>query len=662
WEIVDLYTGDEISRNYTEVRPSFGQVYNYESPNQHGAFTYLWRTSGVNLPEVVTLSNATQFVNGSVVQLGNSYVVNRTSGKITTIGTSALSTPISTSNNFGTVWEMLDGYTEQTVCYIANVTQTEKRTGAPSAGVTTGATGTAVYGQDGSILRYNVVNLGSTASPQYFLQVWNTSAGTMPSSQLGTGLWQWRPAGGTFGGSPAYLGTLAYNYVHNGANFFSLNASIPSITGTANNIANQTASIQVVKEGEYVVLVAQGFNNGTSTVPGFILTLSLKPGEEGRQISRVEFTPPSTEGGTEAATRTGVYPEEGIIIFHKTKTLSRYGYSMDTGKLVWTSDPEVQFSYYGMYSNYYNGTLLSYGYGGVITCYDIKTGNVNWIYSADSIGTESAYGGTYPIGVVVIGDGKLYTVTGEHSPTQPLMRGPNLRCLDAATGEEVWKILGFFGGMSPTSSNIIMADGILVGLNYFDMQLYAFGRGPSAVTVDTPTVSTLGHKVMVTGTVTDQSPAGERDTNDVMDTPLKGTPAISDADMQAWMEYLFMEQVKPADAQGVTVTLNAIDPNGNYVSIGETTSDINGNWGCSFQPEVPGDYQIIANFAGSKAYGPSQSTTYLTVEDAPTATSAPTSPPESVADMYFVPAIAILAILIVVVGGVLGFLLLRKHP
>ena len=44
----------------------------------------------------------------------------------------------------------------------------------------------------------------------------------------------------------------------------------------------------------------------------------------------------------------------------------------------------------------------------------------------------------------------------------------------------------------------------------------------------------------------------------------------------------------------------------------------------AFTPEVPGTYQIIANFAGSKAYGPSSATTYLTVEDAPAATATPT--------------------------------------
>ena len=51
-----------------------------------------------------------------------------------------------------------------------------------------------------------------------------------------------------------------------------------------------------------------------------------------------------------------------------------------------------------------------------------------------------------------------------------------------------------------------MADGILVGLNYFDNELYAFGKGPSATTVSAPqTVPSLGSSVMITGTVTDQT-------------------------------------------------------------------------------------------------------------------------------------------------------------
>ena len=173
--------------------------------------------------------------------------------------------------------------------------------------------------------------------------------------------------------------------------------------------------------------------------------------------------------------------------------------------------------------------------------------------------------------------------------------------------------------MSPSTSNIIMADGVLVGLNYFDNQLYAFGKGPSGTTVATQNdISVLGNKVMIKGTVTDQSPVGRRNINDALQIPLKGTPAISDADMTAWMEYLFMQQAKPTNAIGVDVSLSAIDPNGNSIPIGTTTSDMNGNYAIAFDPGVPGTYQIIANFAGTKAYGPSVSNNVLDSRRCPT--------------------------------------------
>ena len=153
----------------------------------------------------------------------------------------------------------------------------------------------------------------------------------------------------------------------------------------------------------------------------------------------------------------------------------------------------------------------------------------------------------------------------------------------------------------------------------------AHGRGPSATTVSAPqAIPALGASIMIQGTVTDQSPSGRHNVAGSLDFSLKGTPAISDADQEAWMEHLFQGNTIPANAKGVEVTLEAIDPNGNLVSIGTTTSDMNGNYGFAYTPEVPGTYQIIATFAGSAAYGPSSGTTYLAVGNE-AATPAPTT-------------------------------------
>ena len=114
--------------------------------------------------------------------------------------------------------------------------------------------GTQVYGKDGSILYYNMVNKGTTTNPNYYLTVWNSSAGTMVSSEDGTGYWQWRPAGGTFGGSNAYLGGVAYNYVHNGALFYSSNSSIPNILGPRNSRQNETGTIRAIRQDEFMIV------------------------------------------------------------------------------------------------------------------------------------------------------------------------------------------------------------------------------------------------------------------------------------------------------------------------------------------------------------------------------------------------------------------------
>ena len=62
------------------------------------------------------------------------------------------------------------------------------------------------------------------------------------------------------------------------------------------------------------------------------------------------------------------------------------------------------------------------------------------------------------------------------------------------------------------------------------------------------------------------------------------------------MEYMYEQQPFPANATGVPVSLDAIDPNGNYIHIGTVTSNDAGTYGYTFSPQVPGLYQITATF------------------------------------------------------------------
>jgi hypothetical protein len=207
-----------------------------------------------------------------------------------------------------------------------------------------------------------------------------------------------------------------------------------------------------------------------------------------------------------------------------------------------------------------------------------------------------------------------------------------------------------------------IADGRLTLRNNYDNQIYCYGKGPSAITVSAPqTIPALGSSIMVTGTVTDQSPSGRHNVAGSLDFALKGTPAISDADQEAWMEHLFQGNTLPPNAKGVPVSLDTIDPNGNLVHIGDATSDMNGNYGLPYTPEIPGTYQIIATFKGSNAYGPSTATTYLSVtEAAPTPSMQPAValPPT---EMYILGIGVAIIIAVAIVGAVLA-LIIRKRP
>jgi hypothetical protein len=203
------------------------------------------------------------------------------------------------------------------------------------------------------------------------------------------------------------------------------------------------------------------------------------------------------------------------------------------------------------------------------------------------------------------------------------------------------------------------ADGLMVGLNFYDGQIYCFGKGPSATTVTaSPKVSNYGDSVLVEGTVTDIS-AGTKSIVLSSRFP-SGVPAMSDESMSAWMEYLWHGQAKPLNASGVEVSIDVLDSNGNFRNVGTATSDANGFYSFEWQPDIPGKYSVIATFAGSQSYWPSHAETAFAVgEAAPTAAPYPETvlPPT---EMYFAISTAVIVAAIVIVGAVMT-LMLRKR-
>jgi hypothetical protein len=122
-----------------------------------------------------------------------------------------------------------------------------------------------------------------------------------------------------------------------------------------------------------------------------------------------------------------------------------------------------------------------------------------------------------------------------------------------------------------------------------------------------------------------------------------------------------MQKAKPTDTTGVPVVISVVDSNGNFRTIGTAATDASGMFTYAWSPDIEGAYIVIATFAGTNSYYGSQAESSFYAVAAPaTATPAPSAVP-SMADQYFIPAVAALAILIVVVGVAL-MLVLRKHP
>jgi hypothetical protein len=633
WYCVDLYTGKTIYyENNTDghhAMPSKGQILNIDNPNQHGGFAYLWRTSGVVLED-----------------------------------------PDSSSRSGTQTWELLDAYTGNMICRVGNVS------GPAGFGFFFGPVSgpTEFVDTIGSDCYLNIQNLGSTSNPDYYMTVWNSTNAIYngTTSSFGVTYWSWRPTGsGTHAGR-----TYATGF--DGDLGFTLNASIPAVQGTIRKIV-------YTLDEKYVIGGTTGnitTNPGQNTKGNF-WCLSLKPGEEGRLLWNFTFTPPPGLG--DAAIQSiqfsghdtvfvGVDTDSGVFSYMNSMLRTRWVYSLDEAKtgqpqgtLLWTSEPEDQFNFYGWSTSIYRGRLYSYGTAGVLIAYNVTTGHVDWNWSAPYLGVDETPWEHTPLSLAFIADGKIYLYSSEHSPTMPLRRDGKIYCVDAETGQMLWSITCW-----PSSSPII-SDGRIIAYDLQDGMIYCYGKGNSATTVSAPqTVPALGSSVVITGTVTDETDTGRLNTNaagasqfNSLDVPvsgdydftLKGTPAIGDDSMDAWMEYMYHQRPMPTNATGVEVSLDTIDPNGNYVHIATVTSDSSGNYGYAYTPDVPGTYQIIATFAGSAAYGPSSATTYLSVGEAPPATAAP---PEYPQPIDYTMTIIGAAVVLLIAIAIVGILLFRK--
>ncbi|MCW4006070.1 MAG: PQQ-binding-like beta-propeller repeat protein [Candidatus Bathyarchaeota archaeon] len=549
---VDLRTGETLWWKNDTV--NFGQVYDFESPNQHGTFAYLWKTDG-------------------------------------------------------STWYMYDAFNGNDLCTIINV---------PSTGAAFSAS-LKSDSPDGSILIYNVGRENS------WIACWNTSEAIMyPSYEAGSNYyWNWRP-------KPNQIIDAQYGYTMNST----LSSQIPP-----------DASVSGIDSENQILLFSTGMSRLYQTIlpsPTAYTdcAISLNPDSFGELLWIKERPWPVGN----VTLNMGNVGSNAYAVWIK-ETREWYCYNLTTGQEMWTSTvPQTSWDMYGMGGAMAYDKLFSYGYGGILYCYDLPTGNLDWTYIAEGIGFESYYG-NYPLSLGAIADGKIYMYSTEHSPTKPQWRGSQIRCINIEDGAELWTIDHW--GNRPA-----IADGYLVDLNLYDNRLYCYGKGQTATTVLAPdTTVPLNTPVLIQGTVTDQSPGA------------KDTPAIADQYMTQWMEHLYMQKLIPADAQGVTVHLTALDPNNNVQDIGYVTSDMNGLYSTTWTPPVEGVYTVMATFEGTNSYFASYAETAMSIGETsanPIVSASPTSAPPPTSETPTTTYIAIAAAAIIIIVAAAAILLHKR--
>jgi Glucose dehydrogenase len=577
----------------------YGQILDFISPNQYGGLAYLW-TQGT--PAGITST--------------------------------------------GTTWNMFDAMTGKYILSIVN-----------------GTTMSMTQDTSGNLIGYYV---NATAGKQSVMGVIDNNVGPKPTIDTSTGptlnMWNstecimagaWASQANGWYWRPPQNGLIAFQ---NGLIYRK-----PLPTNISGNALPSTLSIRN-NDGNTLVLncYAPGsgsFQGGWGVFAGFkALT--------GQQLWIKNITTTPFAGDVNTGTSTC---GDDVFTISLKSTFQMAAYRMSTGEKLWSTPlvgynnatPDA-YNTAGGYCEIIDEHSIYYaGMGGDIWSIDVQTGKINWYTNTTTLqgpaGTNSPYG-IWPIWTFSVGGvaGGLLFLSEGHEYSPPLFLGAKQLAINTTTGELVWSIDAF-----NVDSHPVTAYGVMTTLNAYDNQIYAYAKGPSKVTVNAPNVGvTTQTPITITGSVTDISSGATQDA--VAANFPNGLPCVSDASMEQFMETVYEQQPMATNLTGVPITINVVDANGNYRTVGTTTSNAYGTYSFSWTPDISGDYTVVATFAGTQSYYGSQASTGFYAAE-PAATTPPAATPApSAADLYFVPAIIGVIIAIVIVGAVLALLVTKK--
>jgi outer membrane protein assembly factor BamB len=498
--------------------------------------------------------------------------------------------------------------------------------------------GTIYYGPNGEMLKYA---LTGSATAGYRLTQWNSTevvvmGRTGQSEAWGTSVYQ-------------TSGPRSFNATTRG---YDMNISVSGLTTSPGSIITAFPEDRVI------------FAPAASSTNGIYLT-GISLGEEPGSVlfNRRQFPAPKdwldmnmTMSSIGQMGWAGFSKDDYVGVFWTKENRVNYVFSLETGRFLWESEPQI-------YADAWSDTVTSYGpekifaygklyeasVGGIVYCYDAKNGTLLWTYEATDKYNESYHREAWWLVPIAISDGKIYLGHMVHSPSVPISRGAPFFALNAETGDLVWEIDGAFR-QTRWGGRALMGDSIIATMDYYDQQIYAIGKGPSAMTVSAPNVAvTAGTTSLISGTVMDVSPGTQSDQSQLRFS--NGVPAVSDESMSEWMLYVYKQFSRPMGTIGVEVTVFA-QQGDSVIDIGKTTSDANGRFSIAWKPEagIEGEYDIYAYFSGSASYYGSFAKTEMAVSAAPEVIP----PPETPAYEWYIIGAAIAIIAVVLIVGILN--------
>jgi hypothetical protein len=603
---------------------AMGQVLDYVSPNQYGGIAYLWTfgtpawlASNVQAGFGITTMNMFDAMTGK-------YVLSIVNGSAPYgLGSSGLT--VDASGNL--------------VAYYTNTTAgTQTIYGTPQPG--NGPTPMQV----------------TTAPGQELLEVWNSTQCILAASGwLGVGAggaaWSWRPPQ-----------SVAIPFSYGIQSAWLLNGTFAGPSATLPG----PLSIKGVNSGVVILQAISSQGLGSYFQTGFGIFEGVSTTEISSTVGNILFTQnitftPFTAVDLDNYGNVG----NGVFLIIIKETGEVAAFSVQTGIKVWQTtlkganggDINPYDNLGGIKGNIYEDNFIIFGFGGDIWSLSMADGSVNWYTNTTMItgeaGANTPYG-IWPIWVQtgIGGGGGVAFFEEGHEYSPPLFLGSQLIALNTTTGETIWTIHSF-----SVDANPALAYGIMTTLDAYDNQIYAYGKGPSAMTVTAPSVGVItSTPITIAGTIIDISAGSQQDA--VAANFPNGLPCVSDDTMTGWMEYVYMQQPCPSTVKGIPISIDVLDSNGNYRNIGTTTSDGSGTFAFTWTPDIPGDFTVIATFAGSESYYPSNAETHFNAAmPAPTASPYPTInlPPT---EMYVVG----MGIAIIIAIAIVGILLLRKKP